>query len=55
MIGIVLRVVAVILFVVAGLNQTLFGQGELDLVAWGLGCWCLATLIGGYWPGRRPV
>jgi len=55
MLGILLRVVAVILFVVGAANQTLFKQGELDLIAWGLAAWCLATLVGGYgpqWPTR---
>lgn len=55
MLGIILRVVALILFVVGALNQTLFGQGELDLALWGLAAWVLATLVGGYgpqWPVR---
>lgn len=46
MISLILRVVALILFVVAALNQTLFDQPPADLVAWGLGCWVLATLLG---------
>lgn len=56
MIGIILRVVAFILFLVAGFNQTLFGQGELDLIAFALACWVVAALVGGYgppWPGNR--
>lgn len=51
MLGLILRVVAFLLFVVAALNQTLFSQPPADLVAWGLGCWVLATLLGGYGPG----
>lgn len=50
MIGLLLRILAVILFVVAACNQVLFSQPELDLVAWGLAAWCLATLVGGYGP-----
>jgi uncharacterized membrane protein YuzA (DUF378 family) len=56
MLGIILRVIALILFVVAALNQTLFGQPELDLIAWALAAWVLATLVGGYgpqWPVRQ--
>jgi hypothetical protein len=60
MVSLILRVVAFILFLVAGFNQTLFHQGELDLIAFGLAAWVLATLLGGYgpaspWPGRRPA
>lgn len=47
MLGIVLRVVAFILFLVGAFNQTLFNQGELDLYGFALACWVLATLVGG--------
>lgn len=50
MISLILRVIAFILFLVAGCNQALFGQGERDLVAFGLAFWVLATLVGGYGP-----
>lgn len=51
MLGILLRVVAVILFVVGASNQVLFSQPELDLYGWALACWCLATTpVGGYGP-----
>lgn len=50
MIGIVLRVIALLLFVLAGVNQTLFNQPPADLVAFGLACWVAATLVGGYGP-----
>ena len=36
MLGIILRVIAIILWIVAAANQILFKQGELDLIAWGL-------------------
>ncbi len=50
MIGLVLRVVAFILFLVAAFNQTLFDQPPTDLIAFGLAAWVLATLVGGYGP-----
>lgn len=57
MISLILRVVAFILFLVAGTNNDLFNQGPADLVAFGLACWVLATLLGGVGPaftyGRR--
>jgi hypothetical protein len=56
MLGILLRVVAVILFVVGASNQVLFSQPELDLYGWALACWCLATVVGGYGPQwNRPA
>ncbi len=58
MLSLILRIVAFILFVVAALNQVLFDQPELDLIAWGLAAWVLATLLGGVGPaftyGRGP-
>lgn len=48
MLGLILRVVAFILFCVAALNETLFDQGPVDLVAWGLAAWVLSTLLDGY-------
>lgn len=53
MLGIVLRVIALLLFLVAAVNQTLFDQGPADLVAFGLAAWVLATLVGGYDFGFR--
>jgi len=50
MLGVILRVIAFLLFVIAALNQTLFSQPPADLVAFGLAAWVLATLIGGYGP-----
>lgn len=50
MISIILRVLACIVFLVAGFNQTLFHQGELDLIAFGLAFWVAATLLGGVGP-----
>jgi len=47
MLGIVFRVVALILFLVAGVNQTLFNQGPADLIAFGLASWVLGTLLDG--------
>lgn len=45
MLSLVLRVVAFILFVLAGANQTVFGQSAGDLVAFGLAAWVLSTLV----------
>ena len=57
MLSLILRVIALILFVVAACNQVLFSQPELDLIAWGLAAWVLATLLEGVGPafvyGRR--
>jgi hypothetical protein len=50
MISLILLAFALIAFVVAGSNGTLFGQPPGDLVAWGLGLWVLATLLSGYGP-----
>lgn len=47
MIGVILRAVAFILFLVAAFNQTLFSQPPADLVAFGLAAWVLATLLSG--------
>lgn len=47
MLGIILRVVAFLLFMLAALNQTVFSQPPVDLIAFGLGAWVLATLVGG--------
>ncbi len=52
MIGVVLRVLAFILFVIAGVNQVLLGQPAIDLIAFGLAAWVLATLLGGVSLGR---
>ena len=50
MLGIFLKVVSCVLFVVAGFNQVLFSHGPLSLVAFGLFAWCLATLVGAWGP-----
>jgi hypothetical protein len=52
MIGIILRVIAFLLFLLAAVNQSLFEQGPPDLVAFGLAAWVLATLTDG-WPYGR--
>lgn len=55
MLGIVLRVLAFLAFILAAANQTILSQPPPDLIAWGLACWILATLIGRYgpqWPNR---
>lgn len=48
MLGLILRVVAFLLFCVAALGETLFDQGPADLVAWGLAAWVLSTLLDGW-------
>ncbi len=50
MLGILLRVIAFILFILAGCGQTIFQQPPLDLAYFGLAAWVLATLVGGYGP-----
>ena len=50
MIGIILRVIAFLCFILAAANQTILSQPPADLVAWGLAGWVLAALIGGYGP-----
>jgi len=47
MLGIFLRIIAFLLFLLAGVNQVIFEQPPADLVAFGLGAWVLATLVGG--------
>lgn len=54
MIGLLLRVVAVILFIAGASNQVWLNQPELDLYGWGLAAWCLSTIIGGYGPPPGP-
>lgn len=46
MIGLILRIVAFLLFLLAAVNQTLFNQPPADLVAFGLASWVLATILG---------
>ena len=53
MLGIVLRVIAFLLFLLAAVGQDIFGQPPLDLAYWGLAAWVLASLIGGYDFGGR--
>ncbi len=50
MLGILLRLIAFLLFLLAAVNQTLFSQPPADLVAFGLAAWVLATIVGGYGP-----
>ena len=50
MIGIILRVLACVLFIVAGCDGSLLDQGPADLVAFGLALWVAATLLGGVGP-----
>lgn len=47
MIGLILRIIAFLLFVLAGCNQDLFGQPPTDLIAFGLAAWVLSTLLDG--------
>lgn len=57
MLGIILRVIAFLVFLLAAVNQTVFSQPPADLVAFGLAAWVLATLLDGYgpaWPVRAP-
>ncbi len=44
MIGIILKVVSFLLFLLAAVSQTVFNQPPQDLVAFGLAAWILATL-----------
>lgn len=46
MLGLILRVVAFLLFVIAALNQTLLDQSPTDLAYWALAAWVLSTLLG---------
>jgi hypothetical protein len=46
MLSIALRIVAALLFLLAGVNQTLLNQPPADLIAFGLLAWVLATLFG---------
>lgn len=50
MLSLVLRAVALIFFIVAGANNTLFSQPPADLIAFGLALWVGATLLEGYGP-----
>lgn len=50
MLGLILRVVAFLAFLLAAVNQTVFSQPPADEVAFGLAFWVLATLVGGYGP-----
>ena len=47
MLSLLLRVLAVILFLIGAFNQTLFSHGQLDLYGFGLAAWCLAGLLEG--------
>lgn len=50
MLSFALRIFAAILFVVAGCNGHLFNQASLDLIAFGLAAWVVATILDGYGP-----
>jgi hypothetical protein len=50
MLGVILRVIAFLLFLLAGFNQTLFNRTLHELVAFGLAAWVLATLVGWWGP-----
>jgi hypothetical protein len=50
MLGILLRCIAAILFLLAGLNETLFHRSPPELVAFGLLAWVIATLVGSWLP-----
>lgn len=50
MIGLILRIVAFILFVIAAHWHNLGSVGQLSLACWGLACWVLATVVGGWGP-----
>jgi hypothetical protein len=49
-IGLILRIAAFLLFLLAAVNQTLFQQPPADLVAFGLAAWVLAVLLDGVGP-----
>jgi hypothetical protein len=49
-IGLLLRAIACLLFILAASGQTIFSQPPPDLIAFGLAAWVLATLIGGWTP-----
>ena len=49
MVALICTVVALILFVVAGANETLFDQPPADLIAWGLAFYVLGILLQGAW------
>ena len=50
MIGLILRVIALLLFLIVGFGWSLGHVDGLRLVGFGLACWVLATLLGGYGP-----
>lgn len=45
MVGLVLLVLALLLFLLAGFNQTVLDQGPPDLVAFGLAAWVASLLL----------
>ncbi len=49
MLSIICFVIAAILFLLAGTNQPIFSQPELDEVAFGLFFLCLAWALDGLW------
>ena len=58
MLGVILRVIAFILFLVGAFNETLFHKTPLELYGFALAAWVLATLVGDYGPAftlnRKP-
>lgn len=50
MISLILLVIAFLLFLLAAVNQTVFDQGPVDLIAWGLASWVLSVLLSGIGP-----
>lgn len=50
MISLILMVLAAICFLLAAVNQVIFDQGQVDLIAFGLLFWVLGVLLGGVGP-----
>lgn len=54
--NLVFLVIAIILFFLAAVGQTVLSQPPHDLVAWGLMSLALALLLGGVgWASGRPI
>jgi hypothetical protein len=50
MLGILLRLLAFLLFLFGSFGGSIAGHGQLDLYGWALAAWVLATLVGGWGP-----
>jgi len=50
MLSLALLLIAALLFLLAGVNQTLFSQGPADLLAFGLLAYVLSVLLSGWGP-----